>query len=164
MAKKSVRSLSYQQYFDRVLGTWVGKSLGGIVGAPFEGHKILGHKSADTIWPDKIYPNDDLDIQVAWLELMEERGCHFTWQDMIELWQDRCWYNFAEYGTFLNNAQRGLNPPVSGWFNNEFFSQSMGCPIRAEIWGLVAPGNPALAADLARMDGELDHEKNSVWA
>lgn len=164
MQQQTVRTLNYPEYVDRVLGAWVGKSLGGIVGAPFEGHKILGHKSADTIWPDRIYPNDDLDIQVVWLELMEERGCHFTRQDMIELWQDRCWYNFAEYGTFLNNVQRGINPPASGWFNNEFFSQSMGCPIRAEIWGLVAPGNPALASALARMDGELDHEKNSVWA
>lgn len=156
--------LPYAVYHDKVLGGWIGKSLGGIVGAPFEAHKILGDMTAENCWPKEIAPNDDLDIQVIWLEMLEERGPDFTRKDLMELWQDRCWYNFAEYGFFLYNAQRGINPPLSGRFNNTFFSQSMGCPIRAEIWGLAAPGNPELAAEYARMDGEQDHIENSVWA
>ena len=41
--------------------------------------------------------------------------------DLAEFWQDRCWYNFAEYGVFLNNVQRGIRPPLSGTWNNRFF-------------------------------------------
>jgi ADP-ribosylglycohydrolase len=156
--------LSYKQYYDRVLGCWIGKSLGGIVGAPFEGHKIDNHKTPDKVWPDKIAPNDDLDIQVVWLEMFEERGTLVGRQDLIDYWQDRCWYNFAEYGVFLYNIQRGIHPPMSGRFTNDFYSESMGCPIRAEIWGLVSPGNPRLAAEFARLDGEQDHINESVWA
>lgn len=160
----SIRRLSYKQYYDRVLGCWIGKSLGGIVGAPFEGHKIDNHKTPAQVWPDKLYPNDDLDIQVVWLEMFEERGTLVGPQDLIDFWQDRCWYNFAEYGVFLYNIQRGIHPPMSGRFTNDFYSECMGCPIRAEIWGLVSPGNPALAAEFARMDGEQDHINESVWA
>ncbi|MHB1456354.1 MAG: ADP-ribosylglycohydrolase family protein [Armatimonadota bacterium] len=156
--------LPYDIYFDKVLGGWIGKSLGGIVGAPFEAHKILGDMKAENSWPKEIAPNDDLDIQVVWLEMLEECGPIFTSKDLVDFWQDRCWYNFAEYGYFLYNAQRGINPPLSGGFNNRFFSESMGCPIRAEIWGLATPGNPGLAAEYARMDGELDHIDNSVWS
>jgi ADP-ribosylglycohydrolase len=156
--------IQYDRYFDMVLGGWIGKSLGGIVGAPFEAHKILGDMNAENCWPTEIAPNDDLDIQVVWLEMLEERGPNFTREDLADLWRDRCWYNFAEYGYFLYNEQRGIHAPLSGRFNNRFFRESMGCPIRAEIWGMTSPGNPSLAAEYAGMDGEQDHIDNSVWA
>lgn len=164
MNKLTPKTLDYQTYLDKTLGSWMGKSIGGVVGAPYECHKILGDMNADQLWPKELAPNDDLDIQVVWLEMLEERGCNFSQQDLVDYWRDRCWYNFAEYGAFLNNVQRGIHPPLSGDFNNEFFSESMGCPIRAEIWGLVAPGNPGLAAEMAQMDGQLDHIGESVWA
>ncbi len=161
------RKISYQKYYNKVLGSWIGKSLGGTIGAPFESHKIKGEKceiTTENCWPDEIFPNDDLDIQVVWLEMLEEKGANFTRKDLVDFWQDRCWYNFAEYGHFLYNVQRGIYPPLSGEFNNIYYSESMGCPIRAEIWGLISPGNPELAAEYARMDGELDHIRNSVHA
>lgn len=68
------------------------------------------------------------------------------------------------YGYFMKNYSRGICPPYSGRFNNPFFKEGMGCPIRSEIWGMVFPGNPDRAADYARMDGQLDHTDNSVWA
>ncbi|MDP6381410.1 MAG: ADP-ribosylglycohydrolase family protein, partial [Phycisphaerae bacterium] len=51
---------------------------------------------------------------------------------------------------------------LSGKFNNELFHNGMGSPIRAEIWGIICPGNPALAAEYARYDSELDHWESSV--
>ncbi len=159
-----MRELSYETYLDKTLGCWIGKSLGGIIGAPFEGHKIRGEMTAENCWPKEIAPNDDLDIQVVWLEALEERGPLLTQADLTDMWRDRCWYNFAEYGAFLYNVQRGIHPPLSGRFNNEFYRESMGCPIRAEIWGAICPGAPEIAAEYALQDGELDHIDNSVWA
>lgn len=158
------RNIAYETYLDKIYGGWLGKSIGGTIGAPFESHKIYGDITADNCWPSVIYPNDDLDIQVVWLEMMEETGPNFTRDDLVKFWQDRCWYNFSEYGYFLYNVQRGIHPPLSGRFNNISFRESMGCPIRAEIWGMVSPGNPDLASRYAKMDGELDHIDNSVWA
>ena len=40
----------------------------------------------------------------------------------------------------------------------------MGCPIRAEIWGMICPGDPDAAAAYAYRDGVLDHEGESVWS
>ena len=157
-------TIAYDAYLDKVLAAWTGKSLGGIVGAPYEAHKMKDNVAAERAWPAKIYPNDDLDIQVVWMEMMEETGPRFEREDLVKFWQRQCWYNFAEYGYFLYNAQRGIMPPYSGSFNNEFYRECMGCPIRSEIWGVVNPGNPHRAAKLARWDGELDHIKNSVDA
>lgn len=160
--KKAV--LDYNVYLDKVEGCWLGKSLAGVIGAPYEAQKIFEDLGHENLWPKVIYPNDDLDIQIVWLEMLEELGTDVTYDGLIKYWQDRCWYNFAEYGYFLYNVQRGVYPPVSGDFNNSFFRESEGCPIRAEIWGLIAPNNPVLAAGYAYLDGTLDHIKTSVHA
>lgn len=157
-------SITWERYYDRVHAIWTGKSLGGTVGAPWEAHKTSGDLAIDKAWPATQAPNDDLDIQIVWLEMLQERGPWFRQSDLVELWQDRCWYNFSEYGTFLHNVQRGIHPPYSGAYNNRVHQECMGCPIRAEIWGMVTPGNPELAAHFAGMDGTLDHIGNSVWA
>ncbi len=156
--------LDYREYQDKVLAAWLGKSIGGTVGAYVENHKELKHLTAADLWPPRIPPNDDLDIQLVWLEALQERGCWVGSADLVHYWQDRCWYNFCEYGFFLYNVQRGIMPPWSGYWNNEFFRESEGSPIRSDIWGLVAPGNPALAAEFARLDSELDHSGFSVDA
>jgi ADP-ribosylglycohydrolase len=154
--------LDYCKYYDKVLAGWLGKSIGGVVGAPYENLKCYNDLTLETLWPATMGANDDLDIQVAWLEALQERGVFLTSRDLAEVWQDRCWYWFCEYGVFLNNMQRGIAPPLSGIWNNNYFWESEGCPIRSEIWGFVAPGNPQLAASMARLDGQLDHGGNSV--
>ena len=159
-----MKQLEYSKYLDKVLGCWIGKSIGGVIGAPFEGHKIFGDLTPDKLWPDTIYLNDDLDIQIIWLEMMEECGSEVTHKTLAKYWRDRCWYNFCEYGAFLYNEQRGIHAPVSGDFNNSFFKESEGCPIRAEVWAMVAPGNPRLAAEYAWLDGTQDHVGDSVQA
>lgn len=149
--------LNYSTYRDRVLAGWLGKSIGGAMGAPVENQKQRHQFTEETIWAARVPPNDDMDIQIVWLEALQERGLYLTSQDLAEVWQDRCWYNFCEYGVFLHNVQRGIAAPRSGTWNNDFFAESEGCPIRSEIWGFVAPGNPQLAADLAQQDGQIDH-------
>jgi len=155
-------SIEYKEYADRILGSWLGKSIGGTIGAPLKNHKIEMHFTPDNCWPDEAAPNVDVDIQVVWLEALEEYGPWLDARILAQYWQDRCWHNFGGYGVFLHNIQRGISPPASGWFNNRFFGESMGCPIRSEIWGLVCPGNPDLAAAYAREDGQLDHGADSV--
>ena len=163
--KSAAIPLAYSRYRDKVLAGWIGKSFGGVIGARLENHKELKNLPIEEVWPEgKMIPNDDLDLQVVWLEAMQERGLYLTSDDLQEFWQDRCWYFFCEYGIFLNNVQRGIAPPLSGTWNNRFFKHSEGCPIRSDIWGFVAAGNPRLAAELAQLDGQLDHGSISIQA
>ena len=159
-----VRTLDYGTYFDKVYGGWVGKCIGGAIGAQVEGQKRLHNFTEDNAFPEKWPPNDDLDLQVLWLHALRKRGIFIESKDLAEEWIEHCWYSMCEYGRFIKNFLRGIEPPISGWFDNEFFKESMGCPIRSEIWGFICPGNPGLAAWYAKKDGVLDHWKNSVWA
>ncbi|MBN1875122.1 MAG: ADP-ribosylglycohydrolase family protein [Anaerolineae bacterium] len=155
-------NLIYERYLDQVLGGWIGKSIGGTIGARFEGYKGWIELSPDEMFPQEIPPNDDLDIQILWLKVLEEKGAALTSDDMAAAWLEGCWYPFNEYGIFRRNWQLGIHPPYSGQFTNQFWETGMGCPIRSEIWGYVFPGAPDLAAKYAWMDGTLDHTGQSV--
>ena len=154
--------MTYDQYFDKVYGGWFGKCLGGAGGARCEGIKQKLDVTMRQVL-DKDIPNDDLDIQLLWLTVLEEKGPAVTADDLAEAWLAHCWYPFGEYGYFMRNARRGIRPPYSGGFNNAYFKEGMGCPIRSEIWAFVHPGDPDAAVAMALQDGSLDHEGNSCW-
>ncbi|MEA3345474.1 MAG: ADP-ribosylglycohydrolase family protein [Chloroflexota bacterium] len=156
--------ISYDEYYDHILGGWIGKSMGGAVGARFEGYKDWIEISPQEMFPEELPPNDDLDIQVLWLKVLEERGAAITSDDMAEAWLKWCWYPFNEYGTFRRNWRLKIHAPDSGRYDNEFWETGEGCPIRSEIWGYVFPDAPDLAARYAEMDGTLDHSEQSVGA
>lgn len=156
--------ISYHDYEQRILGGWIGKSIGGAVGARFEGNKNWIEVPPDQFMPDELPPNDDLDLQVLWLGVLERKGPALTGRDLASAWLDGCWYPFGEYGIFRKNWRLGIAPPMSGRFDNKFWETGMGCPIRSEIWGYVFAGAPDLAASYARIDGSLDHTDQSIGA
>jgi len=159
-----VKKIAYEEYMDKILGCWIGKCIGGTIGAQVEGTKELMNFTLETAFPEEIPPNDDLDLQVLWLETMLEKGVHITSCDLADAWMARCWYPFNEYGTFKRNYAKGIRPPFSGSFDNAYWETGMGCPIRAEIWGLICPANPELASIYAYTDGCLDHTGQSIGA
>lgn len=157
-------NLSYQRYLDAILGGWIGKSMGGAIGARFEGNKGWIELDPKAMFPASMPPNDDLDLQVLWLKVLEEKGAALTSDDLAAAWLEGCWYPFNEYGIFRRNWKLGIHPPYSGRFTNQFWETGEGCPIRAEVWGYVFPGAPDLAAKYAALDGRLDHSEQSVGA
>lgn len=156
--------IPYDRYLDQVLGGWIGKSAGGAIGARFEGYKGWVEVSPDKMFPEKMPPNDDLDLQVVWLGALEQMGAATRADDLAAAWLEGCWYPFNEYGIFRRNWRLGIHPPASGRYTNQFWESGMGCPIRSEIWGYIFPGAPGLAARYAAMDGSLDHTAQSIGA
>lgn len=156
--------IKYNEFLDKIHGCWYGKCLGGAAGAPVEGLKkvIEVDDFTDIFNPD--LPNDDLDLQLLWIDVLKEKGTILNSCDLADAWVEKCWYPFSEYGYFLKNYIRGVKPPYSGIINNSFFKEGMGCPIRSEIWGIISAGNPELASQYAYMDASLDHAENSVYA
>lgn len=155
--------LTYEQYLDKVYGCWLGKCVVGTIGAPYEGMKQLLHLKYDPSMIEKMLPNDDLDLQVLWLKVLEEKGIRITSEDLAEAFDRYNIYWPGEYACFKKNYERGLHPPYTAYYENGFYFEGMGCPIRAEIWGLILPLNPDLSAELCAIDGSLDHYGNSVY-
>ncbi len=149
--------LNSVEYKSKVLGCWMGKNIGGTLGAPFEGKRQFNNVSFYTqpLNGDPL-PNDDLDIQLLWLIALEEQGIEIDSRILSEYWQIYVTPHWAEYGTAKINMKSGLMPPNCGTENNEY-KNSNGSFIRAEIWACIAPGFPKIAVQYAYEDAIIDH-------
>ncbi len=149
--------LNRNDYRDKVLGCWLGKNIGGTLGAPFEWRRQLNDvKFYTQELGGEPLPNDDLDIQLLWLVALEEKGIDIDAHTLADYW---CLYvtpHWCEYGTGKINMRQGLLPPVCGSFNNDY-KHSCGAFIRSEIWACICPGRPDLAARYCFEDAILDH-------
>ena len=158
-----MKKLTYENYLDKVYGCFLGKTVIGTLGAPFEGVKMPLELPFSPEMVNTMLPNDDLDLQILWLEVAEKRGTSFTSYDLHRAFCENCDYSPGEYAVMRKNYERGIYPPTSGKYSNDFYINGMGCPIRSEIWACLSPFDPARAADFASRDGILDHEGDSVY-
>ena len=151
-------TLGREEFADRVYGCWLGKNIGGTLGCNLEGKKVVHDLTFYDPVPEEPAPNDDLDLQLVWLKMLEDKGAEPpTLSDFADYWLKYLRaYPPDEYGFCLRNLERGLRPPISGCFQNRDVD-CMGAPIRSEIWACIAPANPQLAASLAFRDATLDH-------
>jgi len=145
------------EFRDKVYACWLGKNIGGTLGGP---HECLRHAHALTFYdpvPDAAAPNDDLDLQLVWLQMLEAVGTDPALPRFAEYWaRHASAYPWNEYGFWMRNHARGLRPPVAGCFEN-YFVDEMGSPIRSEIWACLHAGDPQAAAAVAWRDAALDH-------
>ncbi|MCX7805511.1 MAG: ADP-ribosylglycohydrolase family protein [Planctomycetota bacterium] len=149
--------LSPRKYRDQVYACWLGKNIGGTLGAPYEGQKHVHSLTFYHPVPKEAAANDDLDLQLIWLKLLEDKGTDPPLPCFAEYWTKyAAAYPWNEYGFAHRNLSRGLMPPISGCFEN-YFVDEMGSPIRSEIWACACPADPQLAASLAWKDSAIDH-------
>ncbi len=150
-------NLNFDAYRDKVNACWVGKNIGGTMGTPYEGtHEILDVKGFVTE-ANVVLPNDDLDLQLVWLAAVERYGAKAINSNLLsEFWMSFIGPHWNEYGLGKANIKRGIMPPLSGDYDNDW-KHSNGAWIRTEIWASLAPAAPAIAAKYAIEDGMVDH-------
>ena len=61
-------------YKDKMLGCWIGKSIGGTIGGPLEGNTNFLDLPYE--YPKVNIDNDDLDLQLVWLHQLERWDRH----------------------------------------------------------------------------------------
>lgn len=155
--------LSLDRYQEKIGGCWLGKNIGGTLGAPFEGKRQLNDL---TFYSQDLKgnppPNDDLDLQLVWLNAVEKYGRQLNSRILGEYWLSYIIPNWVEYGAGKANLRLGLVPPLSGYFNNPY-KDSCGCFIRSEIWACLAPGHPEIAVQYAYEDAVVDHAQEGLY-
>lgn len=143
---------------DKIYACWVGKNIGGTMGAPYEGKQEIQDIHGYNSPKGEPLPNDDLDLQLVWLTAMEQVGPKELHANILaDYWLSYIPPHWNEYGTGKSNLKMGLLPPLSGEFRNESWKHSNGAWIRSEIWACLAPGFPNIAIKYAYMDASIDH-------
>ena len=154
----SYMKINRKNYMNKVYACWIGKNIGGTIGGPFEGEPNMMNITGFTTPKGEPVPNDDLDMQLLWLEMIEHRGIrNVNPLTLSEYWLSFVPADFNEYGTAKANLENGILPPYSGECHNSMWKTSNGAWIRTEIWACLFPGFPELAARYAFYDGCVDH-------
>lgn len=150
--------LSKLTYLSKVRGCFVGKNIGGTLGGPFEGKKELLNITGFITQKGEPLPNDDLDLQLVWLQAVEDEGPqHINSEILGEYWMSFITPYWNEYGISKINMSRGINPSVAGDMDNNIWKHSNGAWIRTEIWACLCPGAIDTAVKYAIEDALVDH-------
>lgn len=156
--------IEYEVLRDKIMGCWLGKNAGGALGAPYEsirGYNDVTFYEAD--YKGNPPPNDDLDLQLVWLNAAERYGRNLDAAKLGEYWLSYIIPDWVEYGSGKTNMRNGLMPPISGHLGNSY-GESNGSFIRSDIWACLCPGHPEEAAKLAYEDAIVDHYGDAVYA
>ncbi|KLU59769.1 ADP-ribosylglycohydrolase [Peptococcaceae bacterium CEB3] len=155
--------LSLESYRNKVMGCWMGKNIGGTLGAPFECKRQINDVTFYAQDVDNNPPaNDDLDLQLIWLNAIEKYGRRINASILGEYWLSFITPHWVEYGAGKTNMRMGIVPPLSGYLNNPY-RDSCGCFIRSEVWACIAPGHPDIAVKYAYEDGIVDHSNEGLY-
>ena len=118
-------------------------------------------------------PDDDINYSVLALSMLEEFGAELTTTDVARSWLRLlpvAWTFTAERAAFkilLANVHEYFTFGVEPGFDlaecsaNEW-NDWIGAQIRADVYGWVCPGRPAVAAGLARQDAALSHRDEGI--
>ena len=152
-------------YADRIQAGWTAQLIGGALGTQVEGYntdnieKVYGTVTS-YLRPPETY-NDDITYEIAFLDSFREHGYAVTSEQIAEKWLELIADGYSAEEVALRNLRLGIRPPESGTHLN-YYSDWIGVQMRTMIHGMAAPGNPALAAELAVRDGVISHSNSGL--
>lgn len=177
-----MRSLPHD-YEERVYAGWLGKCIGVRFGAPLESwtYREIKDNLGDVerylpMPPGKIFkPDDDTAGPLVLIRALEDYGPEVTAEQMGEtvlnyIADQRGTFWWGGYGvstehTAYANLAAGIKAPLSGSaaLNGTTVAEQIGGQIFSDIWGLVAPNDPALAARYAAKAASVSHDGNAIY-
>lgn len=154
-----------EKFRDQLEASWLSQMIGGAMGTMVEGYTAKNLQEAfgdiyDYLREPNTF-NDDITFELAFLEVFKEKGYSITSKDIALSWVGLIPCGWSAEELALRNIKAGLFPPESGRYHNPF-NEWIGAQMKAGICGMVAPGNPKLAAELAWKDGEIAHANNGI--
>lgn len=173
-------------YLERVYAGVLGKIIGVYLGRPFEGwthDRIMAELGEVNSFVHKrlnaplIVTDDDISGTFTFLRALEDYGCDRnvtpaqigqTWLNYIIEKRTILWWggmgNSTEHTAYLR-LKHGIPAPRSGAIetNGKVVAEQIGSQIFIDGWAMVAPGDPALAADLARRAASVSHDGEAIY-
>ena len=172
-----------KETIERIYAGWLGKVIGVRLGSPIEGmwyHSIKDKygEITDYLFDYDLYAaDDDTNGPMFFLRGLEDggHGKKMTAQDVGNALLNYAPYEhgffwWGGYGistehTAYLNLRAGAKAGVSGSIelNGAAVAEQIGGQIFIDTWGLVAPGDPDLAARLAEKAASVTHGGNGVY-
>ena len=178
-------------YGERVYAGVLGKIIGVYLGRPFEGwthEKIMENLGEINYYVHDRYDlplhnhelvvtDDDISGTFTFLRALPDYNNTLdltpaqigqTWLNYIVENRTILWWgglgNSTEHTAYLR-LKNGIAAPHSGSadLNGKVVSEQIGAQIFIDGWGMICPGDPALAADLAHRAASVSHDGEAIY-
>jgi len=173
-------------YVERVYAGVLGKIIGVYLGRPFEGWpyaRIMEELGEINYYVHEkrgvplIVTDDDITGTFTFLRAMPDYGNTLaltpaqigqTWLNYLIEERTILWWgglgNSTEHTAYLR-LKHGIPAPQSGSMalNGKVVAEQIGAQIFIDGWAMIAPGDPALAADLARRAASVSHDGEAIY-
>lgn len=173
-------------YRERVYAGVLGKIIGVYLGRPIEGWRYerimrevgeVDHYLKDLRGAPLIVTDDDITGTITFLRALEDEGYSpdLTPEQVGNNWLNYTierrtifWWggvgNSAEH-TAYERLKSGIKAPASGScaLNGKVISEQIGSQIFIDGWGMIAPGDPEFAADIARRAASVSHDGEAIY-
>ncbi len=173
-------------YLDRVYAGVLGKMIGVYLGRPFEGWTYeqiisqlgdINNYVHQQLGKPLIVTDDDLTGTFTFLRALADHGFSpdltpaqigQTWLNYIIENRTILWWGGVGHSTehtAFTRLKSGIPAPRSGSIelNGRIIAEQIGSQIFIDGWGMVAPGDPELAADLARRAASVSHDGEGIY-
>ena len=178
-------------YYERVYAGVLGKIIGVYLGRPFEGwsyEQIMANFGEIKYYVNErrdlplrnyqlVVTDDDISGTFTFLRALSDYNNSLdltpaqigqTWLNYIIENRTILWWgglgNSTEHTAFLR-LKDNIPAPRSGSIalNSKIVAEQIGAQIFIDGWGLIAPGDPALAVDLARRAASVSHDGEAIY-
>jgi ADP-ribosylglycohydrolase len=173
-------------YLERVYAGVLGKIVGVYLGRPFEGWSYdritreLGeiyYYVHEKLEVPLVVTDDDISGTLTFLRALPDYG---NSRDLTPAQIGQAWLNYiiekrtilwwgglgnsTEHTAYLR-LKNGIEAPRSGSeeLNGRVVSEQIGSQIFIDGWAMVSPGDPELAADLARRAASVSHDGEAIY-
>ncbi|MBS4219059.1 ADP-ribosylglycohydrolase family protein [Bacillus sp. FJAT-49711] len=170
-------------YIEKVYAGWLGKVIGVRHGANIEGwtYEQIERAFGDiTNYPHdfkNFAADDDTNGPVYFLRALEDytHTREITAEQIGNTWLNYApdghgFYWWGGYGvssehTAYMNLKNGIPAPQSGSIeqNGATIAEQIGGQIFIDVWGLIAPNQPELAAEYAAKAASVSHDRNGIY-
>jgi ADP-ribosylglycohydrolase len=173
-------------YVERVYAGVLGKIIAVYLGRPFEGWSYdaimerfgeINYYVHDRLNVPLIVTDDDLSGTFTFVRGLADYGntrdltpaqIGQTWLNYIVEGKTIIWWggigDVTEHTAYLR-LKHGIPAPRSGSIelNGKMTAEQIGSQIFIDAWAMVAPGDPELAADLARRAASVSHDGEAIY-
>jgi len=154
---------------NKILGAWVGKSYGAMMGEPMEfqaqGQIYEGsvdiHPDAPKIW---LRYEDDLYTNMAFLEILRDKGLQATQDDFAEVFRKSDFMLWHANGQARQNLLAGVPPGLSGHPYYNPHADDIDFQIECDFIGIISPGLSKSALNMADKVGHLMNYGDGYYA
>lgn len=151
--------LSIAEYEDRVHAAWLGQIIGTLAGAQFEGKTASSPLVRVDEFPKPVRyarTDDDYYYELVALRAFEKYGIDLTIDQLGQQWKDNSAGAWGSSNQTRLQLAKGIPGSRAGHPQYNRLWWTIGPQFSADTYGMLAPGYPNLAGELARKYGHIN--------